>query len=109
MIGTSVVSIDQLSLSFAPRPWPFADARCAEIEDHFRKIRREKPAVWNGRMLLMSEYTIADGVFYGSFFETDYASFLAWRDWDFPDAMALNCFAAAAVRSADGAFVLGVM
>ena len=34
---------------------------------------------------------------------------MAWRDWGFPDAAATNCFAMAALRAADGAFLLGVM
>jgi 8-oxo-dGTP pyrophosphatase MutT (NUDIX family) len=45
----------------------------------------------------------------GTCFETDFASFLAWRDWGFPDREATNCFAMGALRSADGAFLLGVM
>jgi 8-oxo-dGTP pyrophosphatase MutT (NUDIX family) len=52
---------------------------------------------------------LADGVLRGSFLATDYASFLAWRDWDFPDTSMRNCFALAAVRGADGGFLLGVM
>jgi hypothetical protein len=109
MTETPVVPIERLELRFAPRRWRFADERRAEIDGYFETLRREKPKLWNGRILLMSECAIADGTFCGSFFETDYASFLAWRDWDFPDSTALNCFAAAAVRSADAAFVLGVM
>ena len=37
------------------------------------------------------------------------ASFLAWRDWGSPDPGIANVFAQAALRAADGAFVLGVM
>ena len=37
------------------------------------------------------------------------ASFIAWRDWGFPDRAVRNCFAAGAIRASDGAFVLGVM
>ena len=33
--------------------------------------------------------------------ETDYASFLAYRDWDFPEPGVYNVFAAAALRAAD--------
>jgi 8-oxo-dGTP pyrophosphatase MutT (NUDIX family) len=45
----------------------------------------------------------------GVFFETDYASFIAWCDWGFPDAAAINCFAMGALRANGGAFLLGVM
>jgi hypothetical protein len=29
----------------------------------------------------------------GTFFETGFADFLAWRDWGFPDRSLVNCFA----------------
>src|SRR6202035_3664438 len=43
------------------------------------------------------------------FFETDFASFLAWRDWGFPDSDVFNGFGMGALQSSDGAFVLGEM
>ena len=45
----------------------------------------------------------------GAYFETDFASFLAWRDWGFDDPSVRNAFPQAALRAADGAFLLGVM
>ena len=45
----------------------------------------------------------------GAYLETDFASFLAWRDWGFPDRSMRNAFPQAALRAADGAFLLGVM
>ena len=45
----------------------------------------------------------------GSVLETDFASFVAWRDWGFPEAGVLNCFAMGALQASDGAFLLGVM
>ena len=93
----------------SPRPWPFADARRAEIDDHFRKARAAQPALWNGRVLLLHEHAIVDRVMTGSYFETDFASFLAWRDWGFTDKSVRNAFPQAALKAADGAFLLGVM
>ena len=60
-------------------------------------------------MLLLHRYSRENGVLCGASFETDYASFLAWRDWGFPAAGVFNVFAAAALQSADGAFLLGQM
>jgi 8-oxo-dGTP pyrophosphatase MutT (NUDIX family) len=105
----NVIEVDRLELAFAPRPWPFAEERRAEIDAYFADLRRQKPALWNGQVLLLHEHVLTNDVLRGSFLATDYASFLAWRDWDFPDASIRNCFAMAAVRAADGAFLLGVM
>jgi hypothetical protein len=102
----TMVPIERLELTFEPRPWPFADQQRAGINDHFSKLRRDKPALWNGRILLLHNYAINGTVFRGQFFETDYASFLAWRDWDIPDPTVQNCFAMGAIKCTDGAFVL---
>ena len=104
-----VIPIDHLALAFEPQPWPFAEARRAEIDAHFAARREERPQMWNGRVVLASRYRISDRSLAGSCFETDFASFLAWRDWGFPDADAANVFAMGALRGSDGAFLLGVM
>jgi 8-oxo-dGTP pyrophosphatase MutT (NUDIX family) len=105
----NVVEVDRLELSFAPRRWAFADERRADIDAHFAQLQQRKPALWNGQVLVLSEHTLTDGVLRGTFLATDYASFLAWCDWDYPDPAMRNCFAMAAVRAADGGFLLGVM
>ncbi len=104
-----VLALDHLDLRYAPRPWPFADARRAEIDAHFAERCRDNPHLWNGRVLVMHDFAIDGAVLRGAYLETDFASFLAWRDWDFPDRSMRNCFALAALRGADGAFVAGVM
>ena len=105
----SVIGIDHIDLHYAQWPWPFAAERRAEIDAHFESLRATKPALWNGRVLLMHEHAIVEGTLSGTFFETDFASFLAWRDWGFPDPAIRNCFAMGALRGSDGAFVLGEM
>jgi 8-oxo-dGTP pyrophosphatase MutT (NUDIX family) len=109
MPDISIVPVDRLELAFSPQPWPFAHERRGEIDAHFATLQRATPALWNGRVLLLREFEIAGHVFRGSYFDTDFASLLAWRDWNFPDAQVRNCFAMGALRSSDGAFILGVM
>jgi 8-oxo-dGTP pyrophosphatase MutT (NUDIX family) len=108
-MSLQVIPIDHLALAFEPRPWPFAAARRTEIDAHFAARRAQRPQIWNGRVVLASRCRIAQASLAGSCFETDFASFLAWRDWDFPDADATNVFAMGALRGSDGAFLLGVM
>jgi hypothetical protein len=69
----------------------------------------EKPALFNGRVLLLHRWSIDNRVFRGAYLETDYAAFIAFRDLGFPEKGKHNCFAMAALRSADGAFLLGEM
>jgi 8-oxo-dGTP pyrophosphatase MutT (NUDIX family) len=109
MNESAVVAIDDLDLAFAPRRWPFADERRADIDAHFAARQQKTPGIWNGRVLLLSECSLHDRRLTGTFFETDFASFMAWRDWGCPDQTVANCFAMGALRAADGAFILGVM
>lgn len=101
--------VDRLELAFKPKPWPFAVERRAEIDAYFAKRQRDNPALWNGRVLLLYHQVAQDGVFRGDYLETDYASFSTWKAWGRPPAGIHDCFGAAAVAAADGAFLLGVM
>ena len=60
-------------------------------------------------MLVLGEHAIDGAVFRGACLPTDYASFLAWNDWGRPEEGVRDCFAQGALRSADGAFLIGVM
>jgi 8-oxo-dGTP pyrophosphatase MutT (NUDIX family) len=101
--------VTTLDLSFQPRPWPFSDERRADIDAHFAIKQREKPSLWNGRILLARNPAFTGNRFSADYFESDFASFLAWRDWGFPDRDVFNGFGMGALRGCDGAFVLGEM
>jgi 8-oxo-dGTP pyrophosphatase MutT (NUDIX family) len=101
--------VTALDLKVESRAWPFASERRAEIDAHFAEKQREKPKIWNGRVLLARNVVFSGGRLSSSYFETDFASFLAWRDWGFPDRGVFNGFGMGALRAADGAFVLGEM
>ena len=97
-----------LDLAFKPWRWPFADERRGEIAAHFAGKQREKP-IWNGRILLGRNPIFTAERFSASYFDADFASFLAWRDWGFPDPAVFNGFGMGALRCADGVFLLGEM
>jgi 8-oxo-dGTP pyrophosphatase MutT (NUDIX family) len=101
--------VTTLDLNVQPWSWPFAEARRAEISAHFAAKQAEKPQLWNGRILLGRHPAFTGSGFRASYFEADFASFLAWRDWGFPDPDVFNGFGMGALRCADGAFVLGEM
>jgi 8-oxo-dGTP pyrophosphatase MutT (NUDIX family) len=109
MTEIAIVPVERLELAFAPRPWPFASERRADIDAHFAELQRSNPALWNGRVLMLHEHDIRGPIFHGAYLETDFASLLAWRHWNFPDAAIKNCFAMGALQGSDGAFLLGVM
>ena len=98
-----------LDLVVEPWTWSFAETRRAEIAAYFADKQRERPAMWNGRVLLGRNPVFSGDGFSASYFEADFASFLAWRDWGFPDRSVFNGFGMGALLCADGAFVLGEM
>jgi 8-oxo-dGTP pyrophosphatase MutT (NUDIX family) len=108
MAPIAIHRITQLDLNVTPWRWPFAQQRRADIGAHFAVKQREKP-IWNGRVLLGCNPVFAGENFSADYFETDFASFLAWRDWGFPDRGVFNGFGMGALRCADGAFIMGEM
>jgi 8-oxo-dGTP pyrophosphatase MutT (NUDIX family) len=112
MLGATaleIVPIERVEIAVAPWQWEFAVKRRAEIDAHFAARKERQPALWNGRVLLLRDYGIENGLLRGLSFETDFASFVAWRDWNFPDRDVFNVFGMAAMRGADGGYLLGEM
>jgi 8-oxo-dGTP pyrophosphatase MutT (NUDIX family) len=109
MTDVVIRRVTTLDLKVEPWDWPFASQRRDDIAAHFAERQREKPGLWNGRVLLGRNPRFTHGLFEASYFETDFASLLAWRDWGFADRTAFNGFGMGALRAADGAFVLGEM
>ena len=107
--NAEMIALDGVEIEREAWSWPFAVGRREDIDRHFGGLQRERSGVWNGRVMLMHRYAIEAGVLRGSCFETDYASLCAWRDWEQPDRHVYNFFAAAALRSADGAYLVGEM
>jgi 8-oxo-dGTP pyrophosphatase MutT (NUDIX family) len=109
MTDIRIVPVERLELSFAPAPWAFAEARRTEIATLFTGLRHETPSLWNGRVLLLCRQRLEAGVLNGAYLETDYASFVAWARWGWPQAGVHDCFGAAAILGSDGGFLLGLM
>jgi 8-oxo-dGTP pyrophosphatase MutT (NUDIX family) len=107
--NVEIAEVDRVDIAVETWSWAFAAARREEIDRHFAERRRARPALWNGRVLLLNRYVISNRVLSGACFETDFASLVAWRDWDLPDAGVLNVYSAAVLRSADGAYLVGEM
>ena len=69
----------------------------------------QNPHLFNGRVLLMHQAAHDAGRLDGTCFAAEYKAFTAWRDFGFPDLSVANVFAMAALRTDDGAFLLGEM
>jgi hypothetical protein len=104
-----VAALDGLDLRLGREPWAFAEASRAAIEAHWRDMVAKHPYLWNGDVLISVAAEVRDNILVGRFARTDYASFVAWRDWGWPDRGARNCFGVPALVTSDGALVYGIM
>ena len=110
MTAPVIHRVTALDLRYEPRAWPFAAAARAPRSWRIspscsaRSRRSGTAASCSAR-----DPVFADGRLSASYFEADFASFLAWRDWGFADRGVFNGFGMGALRCADGAFVLGEM
>jgi len=111
---TRIVEVAELDFRLERSRWTFARTHGAAIESHWAQLIENKPALFNGRILLLGRRALtrrADGALKleGEYIAADYADFIAWRDFGHPGEAVENCFAMAALRSAEGAFLLGEM
>lgn len=109
VVDGEIVVLDRVEARVETFDWGFARERADEIAAHWAAISAGKPAMFNGRIMLQHRAAIEDGVFHAGYFEADYAAFLSWRDFGLPPPAIRNGFAMAALRAADGAFLLGRM
>ena len=109
MTSPVINRVATLDLAVRPIAWSFAEERRTEIATHFAEKQRERPKIWNGRVLLGRDPVFTGDHFAATYFETDFASFLAWRDWGFPGPAVFNGFGMGALRASDGAFIMGEM
>jgi 8-oxo-dGTP pyrophosphatase MutT (NUDIX family) len=106
----SIHRVRAVRARLAPFDWAFARERRAAIDAHWATLVAGKPSMFNGRVLMQTQGRLAGDVFEAAYGDVDYASFLAWRDFGYPPAGGVrNGFAMAALRAADGAFLLGEM
>lgn len=105
----SVVPVERVEFADSCWQWPFVAECRAEIDSYFLRQKQTNPTLWNGRLLLLRDVSIRDGILTGTLFECDYASLLAGLAWDAFRNTVKACFAGAALQSSDRKFIVGLM
>ncbi|HEY8578485.1 MAG TPA: NUDIX hydrolase, partial [Beijerinckiaceae bacterium] len=79
------VEVDAIESVYHDAPWGFARERAADIAAHWARLTAEKPAMFDGRVLLIDRWSVETRggrrVLATRHFSTDYSAFLAWRDF----------------------------
>lgn len=103
---SDIVEIDHLDLVFDPASGADFQRQRGAIAAHFARMQQERPSLWNGRILLVTEARFEGRALAGRFVEADFAT-LTWLLEGGEVAPGVrNAFAAAALRGSDGGFVL---
>lgn len=104
-----VETIRSLECRLVDFDWGFAHDRDGAVADHWRRRITANPALYDGVVLLANRVETCGDALEVDFFKTRFSHYLAWRDFGFPDPAIYNCFAMPALRSSDGAFLVGEM
>lgn len=93
----------------APFDWAWAARERAALDARWSTLSAGNAALFDGPVLLAHRWDFSGAALRVDYFETRFSRFMGWRDHRSPDPSVANCFAMAALRGADGAFLLGEM
>ncbi|TDR85176.1 NUDIX hydrolase [Enterovirga rhinocerotis] len=93
----------------AAHRWIWAEDNAATIAAHWRERVEARPALFNGRVLMLAALCVEEDTATARFFETDYANLIAWLDLGRPGEPAWNGFGMGALLANDGGYLLGRM
>jgi 8-oxo-dGTP pyrophosphatase MutT (NUDIX family) len=94
---------------FDDRPIAYGETHRQAIATAWAESTSANPALFNGRVLLMTEGRRDGTSFHGRYSATDYATFLHFMREGEADGQTRNGFALAGLVSRDGALLMGVM
>ena len=109
MSCAEIFPVTSIDIRVTPYDWPFLHQARAEIDAFWRELSANKPHVYDGRVLLLHQQDWQGTHFRGEAFETSYSAFMTWKQLGFADTRVTNFFGMAALRTQDGAFLLGEM
>ena len=109
MNDLSIHRVTTLDLTYEPWTWPFAMENREAAKEHFAAQQAKKPALFNGKVLLMREPKVVGDRLVARYFEADFATYLTWRDFGFPGEGIFSGFGMGALRDPDGTYLMGEM
>ena len=99
--------VDSCLLTVTQEDWPFALAHAAEIDAFWQTRQAANPSLFNGRIYMLSRFTLAEGEFSGVLRPVEFKAFYYWKEHGAPDVSTFDVFGSALIRSDDGAVILG--
>ena len=100
--------VSGVDVSLADEPLPFEREHEAAIARHWEKEIAANPALWDGRIAMLSSLAYRDGRLVGRCHVARYSTFLYWRS-QIGEKAAEHYFAYAVLVSSDGALIAARM
>jgi 8-oxo-dGTP pyrophosphatase MutT (NUDIX family) len=104
--GSVVQRVAACRLQVSNKRWTFAEQNEHPIAEHWQERSSRQPAFFNGKVLVMEPPRIEGGKLSSQLLETDFASYLYWRDLGFPETGVRDGFGSALIRARDGEVLL---
>ena len=98
-----ILPVDDIDVRLDPSPHPFTKGREKAIAENWTLEVRRKPALFDGTVVMLSDFGYADGRLSGRCHAVSYATFLYWRKERV--ATAAHAFAHPMLVSRDNALV----
>lgn len=106
---TQIATITRIDARLEDWDWPWCADNREAIATHWHKISAGNAHVFDGMVLLMKSGERKGDIYHSRYFKTRYSNFMALRDWGVPDQTVRNGFSCAALKTKDGAYLLGIM
>lgn len=104
-----LVQVENVTARLVARDWAWEAANRDRIAANWCRRLAATPALFNGRVLMISRLQVDADRAAVDFFAVDYATLLAHADFGFEDASVHNGFAMGALSGRDGGFLLAEM
>jgi hypothetical protein len=104
-----IIPIVDSYITLTPYDWPLTRDNREEIDRYWQYRISRQPRLFNGEMCLLKSWSIESGILVGKCFNTDYKTFLWWREHDRPHRNVFDFFGAAALHTQENWLILGRM
>lgn len=102
-----VMFVEACDLTVSDAVWAFAIENADAIDAHWQRATLANPSYFNGRIYVLAQSRMEDGVFSGRLIAAEFKAFLFWKETGQTDTTICDVFGSALIRSGDGAILLG--
>jgi 8-oxo-dGTP pyrophosphatase MutT (NUDIX family) len=104
-----IATVTQIEARLEDWRWHWSENNREVIAAHWQTLSANNENIFDGTVLLMHRGALKGDLYQSGYFKTPYSHFMALRDLGVPDPSVRNGFSCAALKTQDGAYLLGIM